>query len=495
MTGKRVYRKKRAAPRARVVRVRAPTRAYARRRPRTGMGSRIGGALGAGLGSMVGMSGLGRTAGSMLGSGIGKIFGSGKYVLSDQMPQENMVAGLGPKTIPSFGEESILLCRREYVGSVRSPVAAGTFGTTSYPIQPGNITSFPWLCNIASAYTEYSFLGLVYEFISSSSDSVISTADNTSLGTVVLSTNYDSLAYTTNIAALNSTFAVSSKISNNCLHMVECKNRDNNPLSTLYIRTGAVPANRDIRMYDNGNFQISISGCQASNQIVGDLYVSYKIALRKAVLPGSIALAYAAPVLFAYLNSGDITSGGGTLGRLRLPLALATVSGTNAQAIPQMNVPSFYVGNQFMTYGLSPNLASSQYILSFFALGYYRVRLSYDLYFTLYSTDPIISAWKTTIGLYKESGNSKTFPAPSGYADGALWNPSQTIPVGVATNSAMHRSIDILLDVRVMDDVAADGRMCNAWVPCFGSIASSAGGAVAMLYNNVNMTVEYLNGV
>jgi hypothetical protein len=420
--------------------------------------------------------------------------GSGKYTIQDQMPQENMLAGLGPKTIPAFGPESVVITKREFVGDIKTSAVPGAFSTQSFPIQPGNPTSFPWLSNIASAYTEWSMQGLVYEFISSSSDSVISSADNTSLGTVVLSTNYDSLAYTTNVQCQNSEFAVSGKCSNNLLHMVECKYRDG-PLSTLYVRTGAVPPNRDIRLYDQGVVQCSISGNQGINAIIGQLYVSYKIVFKKAILPGAISLAYQAPILFAFLNYGDITSG--SLGRFRTLLLGTASAGTKYQPMPALNVPSFYVPNQYMTYGLSNVAGSTQSILSFFALGMYRVKMSYDLLFVLNGADAQIYSWRSTLALAKEVGNSHTYPTGSAQVDGSCWHPLAAIPLvtPIVGNGICHRSLDVMLNVTEMNDVAVDGRLCYTMVPCFGSGVNAAPGSPYIMYNNIQLTVEFLNGV
>jgi len=85
----------------------------------------------------------------------------------------------------------------------------------------------------------------------------------------------------------------------------------------LYVRSGAVPANADIKLYDLGFFQLSTQGQQAANVNLGELWVSYDIAFYKPKL-GFIAQGDAFKATSytnaAPLGSSTVAEAGSTLG-------------------------------------------------------------------------------------------------------------------------------------------------------------------------------------
>lgn len=58
--------------------------------------------------------------------------------------------------------------------------AAGTFNYSTWQLNPGQKSLFPWLAGIASNFESYKFHGLVFEYKSMSADALNST--NTALG-------------------------------------------------------------------------------------------------------------------------------------------------------------------------------------------------------------------------------------------------------------------------------------------------------------------------
>lgn len=273
-----------AAPRERKVRGEA---GEAFRSGGTTLGGLLGTALGGPAGGAVG-SMLGRGAGAM----ISKIFGHGDYQVSNAgQVMENSIVLSNAAQAPSFGSGrvSVKFKHREFLGDVYSSPTASTFKIESYPINPGLDRTFPWLSGVIGAkFQQYRINGMTFEFRSMSADALNST--NTALGSVIMSTDYDSAddhVFASKQEMENTEYGVSAKPSSNMLHAIECA-RGQTPVSELYIRAFDVPSGKDIRLYDLGRFSIASTGCQGTSVNLGELWVSYDIDAFKAIeqVPG-----------------------------------------------------------------------------------------------------------------------------------------------------------------------------------------------------------------
>jgi hypothetical protein len=249
------------------------------------IGSALGGVAGGIFGGPMGM-GIGATLGGAVGNGIGYLTGTGDYVLNNFRSIKSNAC-----TVPSFKRsESTVITHREYLTDIVS--GAGTpsaFTANTYPLNPGATLTFPWLAQIAANYEEYEIQGMVFEFISTSGESVASS--NTALGTVIMATEYDPTKpiFSSKQAMENYTMAVSFKPSTTMMHAVECK-KALTPVKQLYVRTGAPVSGTDLRWTDFGNFTIATVGMQASGTFLGELFVTYKIKLLKPRLPVTLGL-------------------------------------------------------------------------------------------------------------------------------------------------------------------------------------------------------------
>lgn len=154
------------------------------------------------------------------------------------------------------------------------------FSLFSLPINPGLDTTFPWLSQIAPAYEQYKWRGLVFTYKTTSADLV--TGTNGALGQVIMATDYDSADanYTNQREMLNSEYAKSAKPSVSFVHPIETA-RSQTPYKMFYTREGDPPANADIRLYDIGKFQLATQGMQATGGTIGQLWVSYEIEFQK----------------------------------------------------------------------------------------------------------------------------------------------------------------------------------------------------------------------
>jgi hypothetical protein len=153
----------------------------------------------------------------------------------------------------------------------------------TYSINPGLATTFPWLSMIAANYEQWKPRGILFMYKAMSANAL--TGTNTSLGTVVLATEYnaaDTLPYETKSDMENQEFSNSAKPSKSIIHPIECS-KYQNPMSILYTRPGQTPPNADVRLYDLGIFTIGTQGMQLQSTgaepigTIGELWISYEI--------------------------------------------------------------------------------------------------------------------------------------------------------------------------------------------------------------------------
>lgn len=229
----------------------------------------LGGALGFAAGGIPGaMAGVGA------GSAFNKAAGFGTYAVG----QNSLYTG---DTVPEMhgSGDQVRIKHREYIGDINSSIL---FALTSYPVNPGQYKTFPWLSTIATAFEQYKFEGVMFIFRSTSADALNST--NTALGTVIMAADYNSASpdFISKIQMEQSQWCVSAKPSESQVAPIECAPQLNS-VSTLYVRSGGLPDGTDIRLYDLCKLEIATVGSQAASNI-GELWVTYDVILSKPVL-------------------------------------------------------------------------------------------------------------------------------------------------------------------------------------------------------------------
>lgn len=231
-----------------------------------------------------------------------------------------------------YAEGGTIIRHREYLGPITTSPTAGAFKIQTYPLNPAQSSTFPWLSTIAQNYEEYRPNGMLFEFRSTASDAIASSS-NLALGQVMLCTQYDPTDpdFNNDIELLNYTWAQSGKVSDNIMHFVEC-DPGQSPLSHLYCRSGAVGSDTDLRFSDFGKFSIATSGLQGTNVQVGQLWVSYEFICYKPKI-GSNGQ-----------NVGEFFHSGNEVGLNAISLPFGTISSMtydpeNTLAIQASNSP------------------------------------------------------------------------------------------------------------------------------------------------------------
>ena len=160
-------------------------------------------------------------------------------------------------------------------------------------INPGKAESFPWLSQIAANYEEYEIKQLMYCYKSKVSDNL--TSSDGQVGSIIMFTEYNAndamkktkqqllQAYGTTNALINTS---------DVLHGVECDISKLKGDGHKYVRTENLSTSIDKSDYDWAKLQVAVvdTPAQLSNQVVGELYVSYTVVLRKPRLFSTLAL-------------------------------------------------------------------------------------------------------------------------------------------------------------------------------------------------------------
>lgn len=238
----------------------------------------LGGLGGRLAGGLIGMGDVGATAGTGLGAAISRWLGSGDYTV-----RENSIVQRASTGIPMMHrtDQTVTLRHKEYLGEVRSSINFSV--QNAFSINPGLRETFPWASGIASQFTQYRIKGMVFHYVPTSGNAVSST--NPALGSVMLQTSYraDDVAPTSKVETLNEYWACEARPDVEFCHPIECSPQEN-PFGVHYVRTGAAPSTSSILMYDIGQTWLCVSGMQTNGSVVGDLWVTYEIELKKPVI-------------------------------------------------------------------------------------------------------------------------------------------------------------------------------------------------------------------
>jgi len=302
---------------------------------------------GSALGGMVGLP----IAGTRVGGAVASLLGHGDYtvrvnsLMGGKLPPDSKIAGSMVPYFSKSGRHGVRVVEREYLGDVVTG-AAGVFTNSSYPINPGLAGTFPWLSTIANSWEEYEFLGLVFEFVSTSASYGGGTSQ--ALGAVAMAVDYDPLdpSYGNMIQLQNAEGACSTRSASDLFMGVECDRSERGP-RTLYTRLGAIPSGGTLMDFDWGNFQVATAGSPAAGATtVGQVWASYDVVLYKK----DNNFGAGGPILSTALTKGTGTVAAatllGTLGTIprygSLALTVTTVGGATV-----INFPSYVRSGSF----------------------------------------------------------------------------------------------------------------------------------------------------
>lgn len=334
------------------------------------------------------------------------ITGYGAYRMS--RGSQSGLSTNGPPQVRNSKGRGFIVRHREYITDIVSSIVfqnmvLGQNGP-GLTINPGNPACFPWLSTIAAQFEEWIPRGIVFEYKTTSTD-LAGSAANPALGVVIMATEYNVLnpVFGNKQQMENYEFAKSCKPSLTMLHQVETAKGDT-PVHELYVRTGALPANSDARLYDLGIFQIAVQGMQSSAATIGELWVSYEIEFRKP----KITIGQDEVRVDANMDHFNLTPNtailpatpfGTDTGSLQKPTTGSTLGGRVSRGIvPTANqTPDFFIpvlsgtaGSQSPTGGIQSSTANTYYFPQGISSGNYMIQYL-SVYGTPGGTQPTIT--------------------------------------------------------------------------------------------------------
>lgn len=223
--------------------------------------------------------------------------------------QSNMESGFPTNQAPSFAScnvgSDIVLSHREFVVDIKSSI---NFTKQKFMLNPGNPVLFPWLNQIAMLYEEYEFLGVVFEFKSTSATAVGTTSS--AMGSVVMATDYDceDNNFYDKRTMEAAEYATSGQPFQSFIHPIECDPK-RNVIAKLFIQPGVtdiVDLPGDPRFSMHGVTTVATIGQQIDGTSIGELWVSYHVRLSRPILE-TIPRTYA----YGQHIGGVVTSGTG----------------------------------------------------------------------------------------------------------------------------------------------------------------------------------------
>jgi len=165
-------------------------------------------------------------------------------------------------------KDSCRVVHREFIGNVTGSEAFAVGGT--YPVNPGMVTTFPWLSGIARNWESYRFRRLSFKYYTRTGTAVP--------GSVLLAHDPDSSDAAPSTEQVMASYrSVREDAPWKDLNL-PIPAQDLNDLGPRkFIRSGALAANQDIKLYDSGNLFVGAVDGTAVNW--GKLWVEYDVEL------------------------------------------------------------------------------------------------------------------------------------------------------------------------------------------------------------------------
>lgn len=234
----------------------------------------------------------------------------------------------GPRTryLPNG---DIIVAHREYVADIKATTGSpSTFQSTSYSLNPGQPSTFPWLSSIAGRFESYLFEDLCLLFETEAPSSLG--------GSVILSIDYDAsdVAPLTKQVAMSYRNAVRSAPWEPCKHVSLREDLQKN--KSYYVRPAGLPANTDIKTYDVGNLFVCTQNVTTASAVCGELYVEYVVRLITPITePNST-------------QSGSIFASSGMTGSIQYGTAYTIAGGlVMTPSTTNLTVTGFIIGQEY----------------------------------------------------------------------------------------------------------------------------------------------------
>lgn len=238
-------------------------------------------AAGEWLGNRTAIPGMGQVGRHAAGA-VSKYLGFGAYT-TNQLVHGSGMQQLGSTALAMHSSNNergdLVISNTEFIKNIYAPSGSGPtpFTSESLSLNAGAAKVFPWLSRLAGLYEEYVFRQLVFEYRPLSTDT--STTNNT-LGTLIMMPNYNvnTPKPKTSFQMYNATDSAVTTPNNGLVVGVEC---DPSTLRSNVFFTEHINTSGEAAINDQASFIIATEGCPNAGALLGQLWVSYTVELRK----------------------------------------------------------------------------------------------------------------------------------------------------------------------------------------------------------------------
>jgi len=222
-------------------------------------------------------------------------------------PQRRNPGGSGPRNPMGRGFPSgnrsrgTRTCRVEEDEYIADIAGSTGFATTAFPVNPGQVTTFPWLSKQAAQWEKYRWEYLEFYY----KPEVSAFATQGQAGKVILSMDY----YASDAAPSSKQMAEDTDPHADAmpyedLILILDPRQMFELADSKYVRPGGLPGSTDIKTYDSGNLSVSTIA-NTNTSLLGELHVRYAVVFEVPVLETAPGGSVAANNQVAFLQSAS----------------------------------------------------------------------------------------------------------------------------------------------------------------------------------------------
>jgi len=217
-------------------------------------------------------------------------------------------------------------CRVEEDEYIADIAGSTGFATTSFPVNPGQAGTFPWLSKQAAQWEKYRWEYLEFYY----KPEVSAFATQGQAGKVILSMDYDAAdAPPASKQQAEDTDPHTDAMPYEDLLLALDPRQMFEMAVSKYVRPGGLPGSTDIKTYDSGNLSVSTIA-NTNTTLLGELHVRYAVIFEVPVLEAGAGNPAAANNQVAWFQSTTAEAAGATTVPTTVALATATNNGLGA---------------------------------------------------------------------------------------------------------------------------------------------------------------------
>jgi len=222
------------------------------------------------------------------------------------------------------GRRSCVVEEDEFIAEVVGSNSSTTPTVASYPVNPGQVTTFPWLSKQAAQWEKYRFEFLEFYY----KPEVSGFATEGQSGKVIFSVDYDaSDAPPSTKQQAEDTDPHCDAMPYQAMALALEPRQMYQSSDAKYVRPGGLPGSSDIKTYDVGNLNVLTQNNGGTNAI-GELHVRYRVRFEVPVLESAVTAPANNQVALFVSNGAEVLATG-----VLKTLALATTSTNGIGAV------------------------------------------------------------------------------------------------------------------------------------------------------------------